>query len=147
MGLLIAYDRWCEDRVRALLVFLDEWLSISQKNAERGLIALYNMLVFLAEPRSVSGFAVRMFVMLAIGTAMWQLHRRPEALRRREYLSPFHAALRVFLQAFLGGLAIIDLLPPHAASTIAMAQVVYLIFFYMTNITSNGERGQRRKLA
>ena len=40
-------------------------------------------------------------------------------------------------------------MPPHrfVDFTCGTAQLVYLVFFYMTDIASNGERGRKRKLA
>ena len=58
------------------------------------------------------------------------------------------AAYRIILQICLGFFAIVAVVPPPpSASNIAVAQIVYVVFIYMTDITSNGERGRRRKLS
>ncbi len=41
MNFLVAYDAWCVDKVEAFLLWIEEWLSISQKEAEKSIIALY----------------------------------------------------------------------------------------------------------
>ena len=149
MKLAVAYDQWCEGRVRALLLFLEEWLSISQKYAERGMIALYVTLVANPWSSSTVSLPPRAFLACMLGYFMWTIHRRPEAVREiSRWIPRYKAAYRIILQICLGFFAIVAVVPPPpSASNIAVAQIVYVVFIYMTDITSNGERGRRRKLS
>lgn len=150
MRFLIAYDAWFAGRVETLLVWLEEWLSISQKVAERGMIALYLVLIQVPPVRAswFLGFRIAfgMWVAFVMG---WQ-HRRPAAMRGSAKHYPSMGASRAVMQIVLLWLAgVLFLAPPHRVYDIAVgaAQIVYLVFFYMTDIASNGERGRRRKLA
>lgn len=150
LKLLIAYDAWCVGRVEALLKGLEEWLSISQKRAERGMIAVYMLLVAVPSSWTLGIVIAQIGVAAGMGYMMWTLHRRPAAVRERsrQYLLP--ALFRVLMQAFTGSImAILFLLPPHRLCYYAAgsAQAAYLLFFYMIDIHSGGERGQRRRLA
>ena len=150
MRFLIAYDAWCIGRVEALLLWLEEWLSISQKQVERGLIVLYMLLIMVPSSWALGIVIVRIFVAISVGMMMWWLHRQPAAYREMGKRNALMAVARVIIQAFLGFLAaILFILPPHRLIDYATgaAQVVYLVFYYMTDIHSGGERGRRRKLA
>lgn len=148
MELLVAYDRWCEGRVRALLLFLEELFSISQKHAERGMIAFYLVLVASPPYRTKMSFPIQMCGACLVASLMWVQHRRPEALRERARLDPtVYACARIIIQFLFGSLFVFDLVSPDRAIAAAASQAVYLIFYYMIDITSNGERGRRRKLA
>lgn len=151
MELLVAYDRWCEGRVRAFLLLLEEWLSISQKYAERGMIVLYvTLLAGPSHPTELS-FPVWLSVALLAAPSMWFLHRRPDAMREcGKFLRKIHACFRVGLQFFSGAIAIFELTTwAHTQRDIpaAAAQVTYLVFYYMIDIASKGKPGRRRKLA
>jgi len=148
MKLFVVYDRWCEDRVAGFLLFLEEWLSISQKSVERGMILIYMALLLVAMLRTLSGLDI--CAVFFVGSSMWILHRRPSALRGRQKTAIFFPCFRVGLQFLIGTLSFIDIVAaPHFSgdTETAAAQIVYLIFFYMIDIRSGGERGRRRKLA
>ena len=150
LKVLIAYDLWCIGRVAALLRWLEEWLSISQKWAERGLIALYMLLIITTPASGQVLVAIKIFVALWVGTGIWTLHRRPAALRERWRRDKVLALARVFIQVFIGSITVVILFLPRyqpGNCFLGAAQIVYLVFFYMTGIHFGGERGRRRKLA
>lgn len=135
MGLLVDYDRWCENRVRALLLLLEEWLSISQKYVERGMILLYLVLVN-APPNPVKmNLYTRLFSATFVAYLMWTLHRRPEALRERSKWMPakMHACMRLTLQSVLGFVIVLEMTDARHHGTIIASQIVYGIFYYMTD--------------
>ena len=150
---LVAYDEWFAGRVEALLKWLEEWLSISQKYAERGMIILYLALMEL-QPSVKGTIWLRAGIVILMFCVLWWLHRRPFANRGTTKRYPFAAVSRVLIQAFLL-LVAADFFVfyffalPHSPSLIGTgaAQIVYLVFIYMTDIASNGERGRRRRLA
>ena len=78
------------------------------------------------------------------------LHRKPAAIRggARRYpeLGAMRMLIQVFVLLFAGDLLFI---PPFRVTDIFLAasQFVYLVFFYMTDISSQGQSGRRRKLA
>lgn len=151
MELLIAYDRWCEGRVKALLLFLEEWLSIGQKLAERGMIVLYLVSIYGAPINGKNGLTVRICGMFTIGSLMWCLHRIPEALREcGNFMSKRRAVFRCCLQIVIADAIAFDLgvwmRTGHSGGAIA-GQIVYAIFYYMVGIVSKGDRGRRRKLS
>lgn len=150
---LIVYDMWCEGWVKALLLWLEEWFSISQKHVEEGMIVLYLALQMAAAPwttrrLSLLGLNIAMWIFV-VGTMIW-LHRKPAARRGMPKYFPELRLLRVMLQVIIFGMAGISFVfPPHRASDIGIgiAQILYLVFFYMTDTNSNGKPGQRRNLA
>jgi hypothetical protein len=150
MEWLIDYDAWFFHRVEGLLKWLDEWLSISQKYAERGMIALYLVLTLPPAKWTLSLVLVKIICALSIGTLMWMLHKRPAVVRKYTQRSRFEAVNRIILQGVFGVMAAAVLFAlPHQWTDVptALAQVVYVVFFYATDITSDGERGRRRKAA
>jgi hypothetical protein len=150
MKWLIRYDAWCYGSVKGLLKWLDEWLSISQKNAERGMIVLYMLLVAIPVDLKWTTIFTKIFCALWVGWMMWILHRRPAATRRFWNGSRVLAMSRVMLQGGLGlVVAFILFAPPRVWSNIplALAQIIYAVFFYATDITSDSGHGKRRKLA
>jgi hypothetical protein len=150
MKWLIDYDAWFFHSVEGLLKWLDEWLSISQEYAERGMIALYVVLTLLPSKWMLSFVLAKTICALSIGTLMWMLHKRSAAVRKYTQRSRFEAVNRIILQGVFGVMAATVLfVPPHQWTDVptAVAQVVYVVFFYATDITSDGERGRRRKAA
>jgi hypothetical protein len=150
---LVAYDEWFAGRVETLLKWLEEWLSISQKYAERGMIALYLALMEL-QPSVKGTIWLRAGGAILMSYVLWWMHRRPLTNRGTTKRYPFAAVSRVLIQAFLllvaaDFFAFYFFALPHRPSVIGTgtAQIVYLVFIYMTDIASNGDRGRRRKLA
>lgn len=147
---LIVYDMWCEGRVKALLTWLQEWFSISQKHIEEGMIVLYMGLLMPSWKWKLPWLCVNIFIALFVGSTMIWLHRKPETSRGTAKYYPELRVLRVMFQAICLLLCSVFLLaPPHRITDryCAIAQIVYLVFFYMTDINSNGKPGRRRKLA
>ena len=150
MKWLIKYDAWCCGSVKGLLKWFDEWLSISQKNAERSMIILYVLLVLVPPDLKWSTILTRIICGLWVGWMMWILHRRPAATRKFWEGSRVLALCRVVLQCGIGlVVAFILFAPPYVWGNIplALAQVVYIVFFYATDITSDGGHGKRRQVA
>jgi hypothetical protein len=150
MSLIVAYDNWCIDHLEALLRWLEEWLSISQKRTEQGMILLYIALTMAQTKTSIASAAVSAIGAGAIGMVMWYLHRRPAAVRGIQKGWWPNALVRVLIQ-MLFALFITSILvrPPHHWGdwANAAAQLDYLIYFYVTDINSGGQRGRKRKLA
>lgn len=152
MERICAYDGWCSDRVKALLAWLEEWFSIGQKGAERGMMAVYFALLVLPPPWEMRSTGMKVFTAVLIFPMMWYLHRKPVS-RRRVFQdgSVYSAAARVSLQVLLCTFSLSGILrPPHLVADYANAamNVVYLVFFYATDIGGGGDRrGRRRKLA
>jgi hypothetical protein len=147
---LVAYDAWCEGRVRALLTWLEEWFSISQKRAEEGMIALYLALSIVTAKWTFLWIGVDICLWIFVGSIMVWLHRRPAMARGGGRRYADLAALRVVFQAtmfFTAGVEILAPLPSMSGICNGVAQIVYIAFFYMTDINSSGKPGQRRKLA
>lgn len=147
---LIDGDAWFADRVEALLKWLEEWLSISQKWAERATLALYVVLIIVPEKLDLYEIGAKVFLAFWLAFINWHLHRRPESMRNSTQRNPMYRAVRAVLGLFLIFLAAaLYGMPRHLLVdfTSGTAQLVYLVFFYMTDITSNGERGRKRKLA
>ena len=147
---LIDGDAWFADRVEALLKWLEEWLSISQKWAERATLALYAVLIAVPNELSPYGIGFKVTFAFLLVSINWHLHRRPESIRSSLGRNSIYRAARVLMGLFLIFLAgILYGMPPHRFTdyTCGTAQLVYLVFLYMTDIASKGERGRKRKLA
>jgi len=150
MKWLIDYDAWFFHSVEGLLKWLDEWLSISQKHAEQSMIALYLILTMIPPKWTLSVVLVKIAEAFCISPLMWLMHIRPAAIRRYTQGSRFQAVNRLILQGVFGVIAaVVFFMSPHqwTDAPMAVAQVVYVVFFYATDITSDGERGRRRKAA
>lgn len=147
---LITGDAWFNGRVERLLKALEEWFSISQKWAERSTLILYVVLIIVPEKLNLYEIGGKAFLALWLALITWHLHRRPESMRNLAQRNSMYRAMRAAVGMFLIFLAsLLYGMPPHHLSgyTGGTAQLVYLVFFYMTDITSNGERGRKRKLA
>ena len=148
MQVLLAYDRWCFARIQRLLVWLEEWFSLSQKTVEQAIIIFYLFLVILSCFRL--NLIFNCFIGLLLAATMWFLHLRPIETRYASQKSIASAMLRLALQFWA---IILDFLilskPPHDWQDIpnALAQILYIVFFYMIDICSWGQKGRRRKLA
>jgi hypothetical protein len=114
------------------------------------MIALYLVLTLPPAKWTLSLVLVKIICALSIGTLMWMLHKRPAVVRKYTQRSRFEAVNRIILQGVFGVMAAAVLFAlPHQWTDVptALAQVVYVVFFYATDITSDGERGRRRKAA
>ncbi len=150
MKILAAGDAWFNDRVEALLKWLEEWFSISQKWAERGMMAVYVALILIPPSWSVSWISAKTAVAFLIVGPMWILHRKPEAARGLMLRYPLFSVVRTVLcmfVVFLGISCLADTPYEFSKDAIGISQFVYVVFFYMTDISSKGERGRKRKLA
>jgi hypothetical protein len=150
LKVLAAGDTWFNDRVEGMLVWLEEWLSISQKWAERGTMVLYLMMIFMPPHWSLIWIGAKIALVLFLATMMWALHRKPAAARRLMYRDPLFGPVRGAVGIFLLLIGISCFVStPHQfnAKAVGIAQMVYLVFFYMTDISSDGQPGRRRKLA
>jgi hypothetical protein len=153
MRCLAAYDRWCSDRVEGVLVWLEEWISLSQKWAERGLLAVYVgaylstvdwTSVLVGSTRvlgQVLGLAVVAFM-------MWRMHRRP-AMRRGLYKNDSFGCMRVCVQAMIVLVIAAALVGGRGPQKwcVSTAQLSFLIFYYLVDIGSTGQRGRKCKIA
>jgi hypothetical protein len=155
MNWIILYDQWIFHRLEVLLLWLEEWFSISQKRAEQSMIVLYLLLNIpsLYIPSPILSFILIPFKIICVGSVgcvMWILHQRPDFVRKSAREGQFDAVLRIVVQILFGTIAGFTLfLVPHRWADLsqALAQLLYAVFFYVTNITSNGKPGRRRKMA
>jgi hypothetical protein len=150
MPILIAYDAWFEGRIEALLRWLDNWLSISQKWAERGMIAIYVVLYLCDETEALALIALRLSIAFFLAMIMWHLHRSPAAMRGRRKRVPFYPLIRVGFQLLMcgsGALASQTAKSQRETISLMAMQIVYIVFFYATDIAFDGESGRKRKLA
>ena len=153
---LALYDKWCQARVKAWLEWLEEWFSISQKNAERGMIVLYLVLMIapiLIRKETWSVMLVGVVAYAIIVRWMWEWHRTPAAARGRYDQSSALRVVRAGVQMFLLFVTFVDVIfvesPPRRLTDYlsGAGQIVYIAIYYATDIASNGKRGRRRKLA
>jgi hypothetical protein len=157
MKWIICYDAFCYRCVEALLKWLDEWLSISQKRAEQGMIVLYVVLGIIVPGGRYATFlqmagtiCEKIPIVAFVACMMWLLHRRPAVIRRISYGSRATAIGRFIVQMMMLLAAfIVIFFSPHrwTDGAVAFSQVEYIVFFYAVDITSDGERGRRRRLA
>jgi hypothetical protein len=155
MNWIIRYDQWTFHRLEVLLLWLEEWFSISQKRVEQSMIILYVLLSIpsLYIPSIIWSFILisfKFFCICSVGYIMWILHRRPDFLRKSARENQIEAVFRIAVQISLGSIAGFTLfLVPHRWTDLpgALAQLLYVVFFYVTNITSDGKPGRRRKMA
>lgn len=150
MKWLIVCDVWFEGRVEALLTWLNEWFSISQARAEKGMIVLYLTLLIAAGGWTFMLLPLRIGIYIMLLVIMILLCRKPAAARGGAKRYPELRLMRVpilIILLFFAGFFFFA--PPHRVVDIenGLAQIVYLVFFYSTDIGSTGERGKRRKLA
>jgi hypothetical protein len=149
---MIAYDDWVFRRVEAMLLWLEEWCSISQKAAERAMIVGY-VFLFLSMASVQHALMVALVqypFALIITYFMWSIHRTPAAARWGPHAPDGLKRLRVLMQVFLLSLGALSIaLQPRHISSYAdfLRQADYVLFYYSCQIGSNGERGRRRKLA
>lgn len=148
---MTAYDDWIYRRVEATLLWLEEWLSVSQKTVERTLLVVYLGLYLMAvHYRYRFPASIHACFALTISYFMWNVHRVPTATRRGILMPPGYKRMRVLMQAFsvfIGTLFIAS--GPHDYTNYmwGTAQVFFMLFWYVCSVGSNGERGRRRKLA
>lgn len=144
MKILKAYDQWCLDTLEAILTWLNEWLSISQRTVEKILIAIY-VCSPLTQP---SRTRILSFALCAlIGVLLWMQMILPEAVRATRNLMPGMRSVRLCAQAF-GILVIVT--PPYTPRLVipaAMQIVAWVVFQYSTCITNTGHRGRKRALS
>jgi hypothetical protein len=159
---IIAYDWWCSDRIEAALTWLDEWLSIPQKRVEQSMIVIFCIASFIGPLigllKQFDGHAAIMLLIYEltgfrlVGTVfiaqlMWWMHRRPAAMRgiwkRRPSMGRVFFQLFFFFICFCFWLT----LPHLVAVEESVVQVVMLLFYYVADIGSTGQRGRKRKLA
>ena len=149
MNTLVKYDKWCLSVVRATLLWVEEWLSISQRRIERVMIVTYLALALVDAGRGKTLYIVGP-VLAYIGCLMWFMHRTPDAIRMvRE--RPNLAVARCFLQLWLMSVIAISFLIsksmiPHNPLHLVQ-QTDYALFFYVVSISTKGDPGRRRKLA
>jgi len=113
------------------------------------MILLY-LLLYIPSPVWNSVIVTLKFVCVgSVGYFMWILHRRPDFVRECSRIDQLQAVFRIVLQivfGFIAGLILFQM--PHQWTDFpqALAQLLYAVFFYVTNITSNGKPGRRRKI-
>ena len=151
MDFLIAYDVWCMSRVESLLLWLEEWLSITQKQAERGMIIVYFISFYICPPSdNLGSISAQIVAGGAISMLMWNLHRRPAATRYGKKPIIYLSWVRIIFQAitfFLIWMWAIEKPVNFLHLRYSFVQIVYMIFYYAVDIHIDGKPGRRRKLA
>jgi hypothetical protein len=148
MQLLFAYDEWCFVKLEAMLVWLEEWFSLSQKMVEELLIVIYLFLTTICS--SGNRIFQGLFFVIILAAMMWLLHLRQPFLRTMSRVSAVSVLLRLLFQVWAAGIIFLTLWkPPHRVEDIesAIAQIIYVVFFYVVDICSKGKKGRRRKMA
>jgi hypothetical protein len=152
MNPIITYDAWLREKVADALDWIYEWLAVSQKMIERGLIGVYAtasaVLVFVSVKEKQLhilppwGWMLMQLVMIAI---LVSYHRDPSAVRRVKHLSKSSCMMRMYWQY----IAVIVFLPPYHLFDIALIVLdpTWLVFLYVVAANCDGERGRRAKLA
>ena len=95
---IVRYDQWIFHLLEALLLWLEEWFSISQKRAEQGMILLY---VLLYMPSPFWNFIVipaKFLCAGSVGYFMWTLHRRPDFVRKSSREDQTMVVIRIVLR-------------------------------------------------
>jgi hypothetical protein len=145
------YDLRCDLNLSRLLLWCEEFLSLSQANVERALCVLYAIGVeipTLSERRAAGTVAAVLFLLPIY--LVWRMHRTPVARRGGLHKHPIRRLGRVLVQfCFLGLTVLIVAEPPHRWEDgfFAAAQLAYVVHLYVTDLKIDGERGRRRKLA
>lgn len=144
--LIVSYDLYWLRGVIVLLLWLEEWLGISQTTAERAMIVVYIAITNFDHTRWGDFDQARWGVSLISGIMMWLMH----ISAHREPPSVFVCVIRGSLQiVLLLAVVLSTLLAPHRWTDVAVisAHLVFMVFWYSTAFRSNGQRGRRRKLA
>jgi hypothetical protein len=147
MFLLIAYDAWFAGRVESLLKWLDAWLSISQRSAERAMIVIYAAFMLRSSGGDVKVIGFAALGAFLVGYLMWILHRRPAAMRNSYKRNRSFGWVRATAQLFLFLLAAWPFSGWTETAWSATRQALYVVFWYSTDISFDGDRGRKRKLA
>lgn len=151
MKILRTYDQWCYECTELLLIWLKEWFSLSQKTVERSMIVLY---VFFADAINIIIFPAHWYIYLTYGICivplMWILHLRPEAMRKGLKTHYFSVTGRIVIQFIFVLLSMMFLtIKPYKITIVfpILANIIYIVFYYMVDISSGGNPGRRCKLA
>lgn len=152
MSILIAYDSWALAKVKVVLDWLYEWLSISQKVVERVCIVGYatgNGLEIVGivkhEVHLPLGFEI--FMACMITAWMWHFHCIPSSDRTFFNTSGGMVA-RMLWHVFV----LLSCISFCESKTIfstghIMEDASYVSMLYLFAVNSDGERGRKRKLA
>jgi hypothetical protein len=150
MNWIIRYDQWIFHRLEVLLLWLEEWFSISQKCVEQSMIVLYIVLCLVHSFWYLDLILVKIICSFSVAYLMWNMHQRPATVRKCMQKYQPNSYYRISLQVVFGSLVVFILFqPPHQWTNVsqALAQILFVVFFYVVDITSNGEPGRRRKMA
>jgi hypothetical protein len=151
MKFLATLDKWIEGSITTVLVWLEEWLSISQKYVERFLILLYLGLLLTPWSPHLLAIGIELFAALIMGTIMWHLHRKPKAWRGLMRLRPGARQLRAVFAIICVLYSAVEIVLPRQRTVDSvesgLLQIIYIVFIYCTDIANQGERGRKRKLA
>jgi hypothetical protein len=149
------YDEWVRGRVKAVLDWLYEWLSISQKVVERSLIAAYvigrilEMAGVVLHESHEEPLWVIVFVAVFFAGVLWRIHTEPSTVRTTILSSlPIFLPLKMMWQLF-AFLAIISIAKGRGVYDIGwmIDDVTWVLLWYVFSVNSDGEKGRKRKMA
>lgn len=140
-GVLVTCDILIEFWLWRAVVWLEEWFDVPQKRVEQASIVLY--LIFANLPISKL-FGVTLAITLSVAALMYMWHRKPAAIRG--FNTVWSHLLRILLVCPLMASAVVLLITNHDVFFL-LAQTMYLLTFYITDMNTNGTPGRRRRLA
>ena len=156
---IIAYDGWLRGRTTALLDWLYEWLSISQKVVERTLIGVYivgSLVLVVASAMLVHSYLIPPILTileLQMVAMLIRYHRQPSTVRTALHRLYGAHLVRLFWQ-ILALLALVNAVSHHPTVgnvvydfSVVVLNTTYMTFLYVVASNCDGERGRRRKLA
>jgi len=131
-------------KVRATLLWLEEWLSLSQNEVEKVMMFIYLICGIMNSVGSIDNISI-----MFMGWIMYSLHKNPDVNRAGIEHSPIAATGRPLVQIWTLCMIVTYLVPPiRTKDVIASIQVVdYLLFSYLVSVSTKGDPGRRRKLA
>jgi hypothetical protein len=144
---VLRYDAWCLRTLEALLLWLDDWFSISQHQVEQALIASYLGGAFIQVDHQLWRTMLPVIASF-VAVSMWAQAEMPDVIRLLRRYGEGNARSRVvFLQVLLGVLAAVDFVPPVGWDNLANAGVFasYVLFQYCICISIPRRSGRKRK--
>jgi len=158
MDSFIRYDHWCLGNTRATLLWIEEWLSLSQRRIEYMMILFYgftagiSVVVSAIRPYGSSLVGMSIFMFALIVWSMFRMSNVPDVVRKHRSNDDI-SLIRLALQILMWGAVVWEVVVFHRthAPIVDLAEparnVDYVLFVYSISVSTKGEKGRRRKLA
>ena len=135
--------------MRATLLWLEEWLSLSQSQVERALIFIYSVLS-LEMSYSRASTPDTLLILIVVFT-MWNMHRTPDVIRMGRTDRGW-SVIRCLVQMWIGiaialCLATITKQNVPGSTGNLIRQIDYTLFIFSISVSTKGDPGRRRRLA